>query len=411
MKRIIQNIFCQFVIISYLCENISIMTATELTEIIACGETSKVQFKELLDNKDSIAAEMVAMANADGGQILFGIKDKTGDVCGLDYAKIQELGNKLAIIASDFVKPQIFITTEVVTLQTDGEKKRVLVANIDNGISKPYKDKNGFIWMKQGGDKIKITDSNEQIILFQKSGSIYVDKIIVPYTSFEDIDKDKVIEYLAKIDDVARNEDDITPINKNINILKDNRLTLGGLMFFGKKPQKYRPAFCVKAVSFVGNELAGTQYRDSQEITGTIPKIFDDVMYFFNRNLHHTQQGQNFNNDGLLEISETALQELVQNALTHRDYSINAPVRVFIFDNRIEIISPGCLPNSLTIENIKLGNAVVRNNLMVSYASKLMFYKGLGSGIVRALKLQPNIEFENDKSGELFKVTIGRGNV
>lgn len=387
------------------------MTEIELTEIVACGETSKVQFKELLDNNDSIAAEMVAMANADGGQILFGIKDKTGEVCGLDYAKIQEIGNKLAIIASDFVKPQIFITTEVVTLQTDGEKKRVLVATIEKGISKPYKDKNGVIWLKQGGDKRRLTDNNEQIRLFQQSGQLYVDEMIVPYTSFEDIDKEKVIEYLTKIDGFERDKDDITPtLCKNINILKNNRLTLGGLMFFGKKPQKYRPAFCIKAVAFYGNELAGTQYRDSQEITGTIPKMFDDVMHFFNRNLHHTQQGQNFNNDGILEISEIALQELVQNALTHRDYSINGSVRVFIFDNRIEIISPGCLPNSLTIENIKLGNAVVRNNLVVSFASKLMMYKGLGSGIIRALRVQPDIIFENDRSGELFKVIIERKN-
>ena len=102
------------------------------------------------------------------------------------------------------------------------------------------------------------------------------------------------------------------------------------------------------------------------------------------------------------------MQELVQNALTHRDYSINAPIRVFIFDNRIEIISPGCLPNSLTIENIKMGNAVVRNNLVVSYSSKLMLYKGLGSGIVRALKMQPDIIFENDRDGQLFKVVIMR---
>lgn len=385
------------------------MTETELTEIVACGETSKVQFKEILDNKDSIAAEMVAMSNAEGGQIFFGIKDKTGEICGLDFTKIQEPGNKLAVIASDFVKPQIFITTEVVTLQTDTEKKRVLVATIEKGIAKPYKDKNGIIWVKQGGDKRKLTDNNEQIRLFQQSGQLYVDEMIVPYTSFEDIDKEKVIEYLTKIDGFERDKEDITPqLCKNINILKNDKLTLGGLMFFGKKPQKYRPAFCVKAVSFVGNELSGTQYRDSQEITGTVPKMFDDVMYFFNRNLHHTQQGQNFNNDGILEISETALQELVQNALTHRDYSINAPVRIFIFDNRVEIISPGILPNSLTIENIKMGNAVVRNNLVVSYASKLMLYKGLGSGIVRALKMQPDIIFENDKDGQLFKVIIER---
>lgn len=387
------------------------MTETELTEIIACGETSKVQFKELLDNKDSIAGEMVAMSNADGGQIFFGVKDKTGEICGLDYAQIQEIGNKLAVIASDFVKPQIFITTEVVTIQSGNRKKRVLVATIEKGIAKPYKDKNGVIWVKQGGDKRKLTDNNEQIRLFQQSGQLYVDEMIVPFTSWEDVNKEKVIEYLFKIDGFERETEDITPLLcKNINILKDNRLTLGGLLFFGKKPQKYRPAFCVKAVSFFGNELAGTQYRDSQEITGTVPKMFDEVMYFFNRNLHHTQQGQNFNKDGILEISETALQELVQNALTHRDYSINAPIRVFIFDNRIEIISPGCLPNSLTIENIKMGNAVVRNNLIVSYSSKLMLYKGLGSGIVRALKMQPDIIFENDRDGQLFKVVIMRKN-
>ena len=387
------------------------MRETELTEIIACGETSKVQFKELLDNKDSIAGEMVAMSNADGGQIFFGVKDKTGEICGLDYAQIQEIGNKLAVIASDFVKPQIFITTEVVTIQSGNRKKRVLVATIEKGIAKPYKDKNGVIWVKQGGDKRKLTDNNEQIRLFQQSGQLYVDEMIVPFTSWEDVNKEKVIEYLFKIDGFERETEDITPLLcKNINILKDNRLTLGGLLFFGKKPQKYRPAFCVKAVSFFGNELAGTQYRDSQEITGTVPKMFDEVMYFFNRNLHHTQQGQNFNKDGILEISETALQELVQNALTHRDYSINAPIRVFIFDNRIEIISPGCLPNSLTIENIKMGNAVVRNNLIVSYSSKLMLYKGLGSGIVRALKMQPDIIFENDRDGQLFKVVIMRKN-
>lgn len=386
------------------------MTANELTEIVACGETSTVQFKELLDNKDSIAAEMVAMANSDGGRILFGIKDKTGEVCGLDYKQIQEIGNKLAIIASDFVKPQIFITTEVVTFQSDGNNIRVLVATIEKGISKPYKDKNGVIWLKQGGDKRRLTDNNEQIRLFQQSGQLYVDEMIVPDTSFDDVDKEKVIEYLTKIDGFERDKDDITSLLcNNINILKNNRLTLAGLMFFSKKPQRFRPAFCVKAVAFYGNELAGTQYRDSQEIIGTIPKMYDEVMHFFYRNLHHTQQGQDFNNDGILEISEIALRELVQNALTHRDYSINGPVRVFIFDNRVEIISPGCLPNSLTIENIKMGNAVVRNNLVVSYASKLMLYKGLGSGIVRALKMQPNIIFDNDRSGELFKVTIARG--
>lgn len=87
---------------------------------------------------------------------------------------------------------------------------------------------------------------------------------------------------------------------------------------------------------------------------------------------------------------------------------MNAPIRIMIFDNRIEIVSPGALPNSLTVENIKLGNAVVRNNLMVSYCSKLMIYRGFGSGITRALISQPNIEFVNDTEGEQFIVRIPR---
>jgi predicted HTH transcriptional regulator len=79
-----------------------------------------------------------------------------------------------------------------------------------------------------------------------------------------------------------------------------------------------------------------------------------------------------------------------------------------IFDNRVEMVSPGCLPNSLTIESIKMGNAAVRNNLLISYCSKLMNYKGFGSGIIKAMNNQPNIELINDVEGEQFIVKIPR---
>jgi predicted HTH transcriptional regulator len=185
-------------------------------------------------------------------------------------------------------------------------------------------------------------------------------------------------------------------------------MTLGGLLFFAKEPQKYRPAFCIKAISFFGNSIGGLNYRDSQDIIGTIPDMFDESMFFFKRNLRHVQKGQNFNKPGILEISEVALEELLQNALVHRDYSKNAPIRLMIFDDRVEIVSPGCLPNSLTVDNIKVGNAAVRNNLLVSFCSKLMNYKGFGSGIVRAMEEQSNIELINDVAGEQFIVKIPR---
>ena len=386
------------------------MNAIELLDIISTGETSKVQFKKEIDNDDSIAAELIAFSNSKGGIIMFGIEDKKGTVLGLDYQQLQSYNNRIATIANDKVKPQIFLYTEVVSVRSETDEKKILVVEVLEGIAKPYKDKNGAIWIKQGSDKRRLTDNNEQVRLFQQSGILYLDEMIIPQTSIDDINFSKVEEYVKAIQ--KRETDEKIEISEtlltNLNILKDGRLTLGGLLFFAKNPQKFRPAFCVKAISFFGNSIGGTDYRSNKEIVGTIPEIFEETMSFFSANLQHVQEGQNFNKTGKLEVSQTALEELLQNALVHRDYSKNSPVRVMIFDDRIEIVSPGSLPNSLTIENVKMGNAVVRNNLLVSYCSKLMNYRGFGSGITRALEAQPNIELINDSEGEQFRVIIPR---
>jgi predicted HTH transcriptional regulator len=246
--------------------------------------------------------------------------------------------------------------------------------------------------------------------LFQQSGTLHVDEMIVANTTENDIDNNKVTEYLQKIqagsNEVAKIPD--KQLYSNLNILKNNQLTLGGLLVFSKNPQQYKPVFCIKAVSFFGNDIGGNEYRDSINMTGTIPELFKEGMRFFKGFLRHRQKEQNFNSIGILEISEIALEELLQNALIHRDYTKNAPIRLMIFDNRIEIVSPGCLPNSLTIESIKLGNAVVRNSLLSSYCSKLMNYRGFGSGIIRATNNQSNIELINDIKGEQFIVKIPR---
>lgn len=386
------------------------MNTIELLDIISAGETSKVQFKKEIDNDDSIAAELIAFSNSKGGTILFGIEDEKGTVLGLDYQQLQSYNNRIATIANDKVKPQIFLFTEVVSIPSQTDEKKILVVEVSEGIAKPYKDKNGAIWIKQGSDKRRLTDNSEQIRLFQQSGILYLDEMIIPQTTIDDINFSKVEEYVKAIQ--KRETDEKNEISEtlltNLNILKNERLTLGGLLFFANNPQKYRPAFCVKAISFFGNSIGGTDYRSNKEILGTIPEIFEETMSFFNANLQHVQDGQNFNKTGKLEVSQTALEELLQNALVHRDYSKNSPVRVMIFDDRIEITSPGSLPNSLTIENVKMGNAVVRNNLLVSYCSKLMNYRGFGSGITRALEAQPNIELINDSEGEQFRVIIPR---
>ncbi|MDR3199462.1 MAG: putative DNA binding domain-containing protein [Planctomycetaceae bacterium] len=388
------------------------MNTIELLDIIRNGKTNTVQqFKQEIDD-DKITAEMIAMANSKGGMIIIGVQDTAGNITGLSYEQLQSYNNRLATIANDKIKPQIFIFTEVVTVNVNNEDKKVLIITIQEGINKPYKDKNGTIWIKQGSDKRKLTDNAEIMRLFQQSGMLFIDEMIVPNTSQDDIDFQKVKKYIKRIETLSDDLDVTDDINKNLlnnlGIMRSAGLTLGGLLFFGNNPQQYRPEFCIKAISFFGNSIGGNSYRDNIEITGTITELFEEGIRFFKTSLLHKQNGQNFNSLGILEISEIALEELLQNAIVHRDYSINASIRLMIFDNRVEITSPGCLPNSLTVEAIKMGRAAVRNNLLRTYCSKMMNYRGFGSGIVRALKEQPNIEFINDTISEQFIVKIPR---
>lgn len=88
------------------------------------------------------------------------------------------------------------------------------------------------------------------------------------------------------------------------------------------------------------------------------------------------------------------------------NHFISAPIRIFIFSNRIEMVSPGHLPNNLTIENIKAGNSNIRNPILASFATKLLPYRGLGDGIRRAIKAYPAIDLIDDRENNLFKVII-----
>ena len=386
------------------------MNAIELLDIINTGETSMVQFKEKMPHSDSIAREMIALSNTMGGIILFGVMDKSGEVTGLTYKEIQDYSSRIANIASENIIPNIYLTTEVVSIDTNGEKK-VLVVHVDEGINKPYKDKNGDVFVKQGPDKRRVTDNAEMIRLYQGGSHLLADEMEVFDTSINDIDEGVFRDFFQK--EFSRSIEEMGLSFKQAlkakKVLRNDRLTLAGLLFFGKAPQTFKPAFCIKTVSFFGDKISGQDYRSKpNDLTGTVPDLFKKGMDFFVSNLKHSQQGQNFNRPGILEISKIALEELLINALVHRDYLKNAPIRLLIFDNRIEIASPGKLPNNLTVEDIKYGNPVTRNNQLVAFSQQTMPFSGLGTGIRRALDEQPDIEFTNDVDGLQFIVKIPR---
>ena len=387
------------------------MNAIELLDIINTGETSKVQFKEKKPHKtDSIISEMVAFSNTMGGIIIFGVKDKTGEVMGLLYEKIQNYSQDIGNYATNNIVPSIYIKTEVVSVDHNGEKK-ILIVYIDEGINKPYKDLKRDVWVKQGSGKRRVTDNAEMLRLFQQGSHLLADEIEVYDTSIGDIDQQSFQDYFQKefhttIEQKGLNFEQALKVKK---VLRNDKLSLAGLLFFGEEPQNIKPAFCIKTVSFFGNAISGKDYRSKPEdLMGTIPDLFENGMKFLESNLRHVQKDQDFNSIGILEISRDALVEILVNALVHRDYFKNAPIRIMIFDNRIEIISPGKLPNSLTVEEVMFGNPVIRNPQLFKFSFHTLPFSGIGTGLTRALEEEPDIEFVNDVDGEQFIVKIPR---
>jgi len=387
------------------------MNAAELLNIIKSGETSKVQFKETLPPQESVIKEIAAMANSSlGGMILFGVKDKTGEITGLSSEQIEHADRKAAE-CGDNVKPPVYIQTETVAVDAGESRKYILIVYVDEGVNKPYKTPQGEIYVKQGSNKRLLTDNAEIMRLFQKSRNLLADEMEIYDTGTDDIDEKVFSDYFIKEFGQSYQSKGLSfeEALKAKRIFRGGQLTLAGLLFFGKAPQSIKPAFTIKAASIFGNDISSNRYKNKpDDIKGTIPELYEQGMKFFINNLRYIQKSESFNSKGELEISKTALEELLQNALVHRDYFKNAPIRLFILDDRIEIISPGALPNSLTVEDIKYGNPVIRNNQIVAFSTRVLPFSGLGSGIRRAYAAQPDIELINDAAGEQFIVKIPR---
>ena len=382
------------------------MNEQELLKIIKGGESTTVQFKERMPHPDSLAHELIAFSNSRGGIIIFGVNDKTGELHGLSFNEIQQINQQVVNIASQKVYPPVYLTTDTVSVKDN----HLVIISIEEGISKPYKDSNGTIYVKNGADKRKVT-SNDEIARLLGSRNLLADETEVFDTTIKDLDTWLFSEYFTKEFGMSYEDKGLTLEQALVakKVMRNNHLTLAGLLFFGREPQAFRPAFTIKAVMFAGNEIGNNNYRSKPEdLIGHIPELYKQGMLYVKSCIKYLQNGQGFNSHGVPEVSIIALEEVLQNALIHRDYFKNAPVRLLVFDNRIEIISPGKLPNSLTVDEIKYGNPVIRNNQITLFASRTLPYSGLGSGLRRALANQPDMELENDVDGEQFIVRFPR---
>ncbi|MCF7668416.1 MAG: putative DNA binding domain-containing protein [Verrucomicrobia bacterium] len=381
------------------------MEALELLDIISLGETSTVQFKRTLDSPDKLAAELCAFANSEGGIIVFGVEDDCS-ITGLEPAEVRELNSRIANIASDKIREPLFPTSEVVKI----EGMNLLVVHVPESHSKPHFDPSGAIWVKNLSDKRRVTSKEELRRIFQDARVFYADEQQVYRSSIDNLDRKAFDEFYEKSYGETVDQEGIPLIRllENLNLVKHESLTLAGLLFFGKHPERFRPELMTKAVAFPGTEPTDVRYLDSDDLNGTLPQQLAEAKAFILRNLKKRQLNQSFNSVGIPEIPPEAVEELLVNMLVHRNYFIAAPQKVFIFSDRIELHSPGILPNALTVDQVKAGNSIPRNPILHGIASKIMPYRGIGTGIRRAIKLYPAIELYNEKAENRFRVVIQR---
>jgi ATP-dependent DNA helicase RecG len=383
------------------------MEPIELVDLIGRGEDSHTQFKQNVTNAQSLAGDLVAFSNTKGGKIIIGVDDK-GAVTGLSSDDIRRINQLLSNAATNLVRPSISPETENIRV----DDKLVMVVTVPPGISKPYADNSGVFWIKSGADRRRVTSREEVQRMLQSADLVHADEVPVGGTTAADIDLEHLGEFFEKQygEPLDKSEAHLVRVLNNVGLARKEQLNLAGLMLFGRRPQRYRPAFVVKAVSFLGNDPTGDKYRDSEDIAGCLRDLHKGTMAFLLRNLRRVQNGKGFNTEGDLEVPRQALEELVVNMLLHRDYFVSAPWRVMIFDNRIELISPGALPNNLTIENIRNGVSNIRNPLIASFATKELPYRGIGTGIRRAVAAVPELVLESDPAGNLFTARIPRRN-
>lgn len=346
----------------------SSMDIAMLAAVVRNGEDSRHQFKRDIASPDALAAEVVAFLNANGGVILVGVDD-TGEMRGLCAADVRRVNQLVSNVASQHIRNPISLLTENIGL---GNGNVVMVVHVPEGIDKPYFDKNGVIWLKEGADKRRVASKEEIRRLFEASDSLHADERPTK-AGLGQLDQLRLRPFFEKIYGVPFPVDgeELLRVVRNMNLATDDgKLNLAGLMMFGLHPEFTVPQFCIKAARVNGTDMAFTTFQDSATFAGTISDMYAGAIAFVMRNMRKVQTAENVNMPGESEIPRVVFEGIIVNALEHRSYFVDAPIRILIFDDRVEIVSPGSLPNHLTVEKVLAGNANIRNPVIASYVAK-----------------------------------------
>jgi ATP-dependent DNA helicase RecG len=378
------------------------MTKLEILEMIANGEGSGVEFKEESVDTVGLAEEMVALANFKGGTILLGVTDD-GSIAGVQRKDIEEW---IMNVSRDIVKPGIIPYYEQIKMDED---RIISLIKIDQGLSKPYyvERRGRKKYMIRVGSTKREATRDELGRLFQEAGVVHYDVAPVYGTSPEDLDVEKLKEYFVDIreltaDEVERQMNQLL-LNTELAVRKEDQVlpTVAGILLFGKEPHRVLRQSGITAVRFKGEEM-DYEAEDRKNVRGTLPEQVNDALRFVSRNTKTSSVMNGTRREDLPEYPVSAVREAVVNAVVHRNYSIQgSEIRLFIFKDRLEVRSPGKLPNAASIEKIEVGCSAVRNPILVEFMQHYGYVEKTGLGI--PLKIIRQMLQHNGKKPELVE--------
>ena len=320
------------------------METIDLKQCIAHGENTTTEFKENFDQETIETA--AAFANTNGGTILIGVSDKR-EIRGITVGKetLRDVSNRI----SQATEPPVVLEIESV----DVEGKLVLLIYIAETSIKPVSVRGRCY--KRVGNSNRVMSPQEIAQMHLESVGQTWDQLLVTRAGIDDIDKKKVEWYLTRretIRNVSKPQDmSMAAFLKNINgISDDGTPTHAGLLFFSKHPQRrFFHNAQLRVVRFKGTSVTHPVI-DRLDCFETLWENVNAAEEFIRRNIRllSFRTSKSFQRDDKFEYPLNALREAIINALIHRNYQETADVRVFIFDDRIEIINPGTFPEGVS---------------------------------------------------------------
>ena len=312
-----------------------------------------------------LGREICAFANATGGVILIGVDDD-GTVTGV--ASHNRLKSQVQNFARSADPP---IAVEV---ESEGD---VLCVTIPEQYGKPYSF-GGKFFIREGATCQQMSRDEIRDFFF-KEGLIRLDE--TPCTAFDpsvEITPDRWVEFSerAGIDP----ELDSMTVLENLHLVKDTKMTHAGAWLLADDITRFTVQASVTCAVFRGS--AKTHILDRKEFKGNLYDIYQEVMIYFQAKLNSALIPHAQGRDERLELPESALREALVNAIAHRDYRSTANVQVYIFQDRVEIVTPGGLPAGMREEDLG-SRSVPRNPLLFNMLYRMKLVEQIGSGIQR----------------------------